>query len=133
MKVSRSTIYSAFALIVTTLLLSACSTAALRLGVDDNGTQIELKKDQLLEIALPANVTTGFSWEVNQNNGALLAIQGDPAYEEAQPGRMGGGGTILFTFKAVDAGTLNLELVYHQAWDTETPPADTYSIEITIK
>ena len=133
MKLTRSTIISAFALILVTLLLSACSTAALRVGTEDNGTQIELKKDQLLEIALPSNVTTGFSWEVSQNNGALLAIQGDPLYEEAQPGTMGGGGTTLFTFKAVDAGTLTLELVYHQAWDAETPPADTYTLAITIK
>lgn len=133
MKHNRTTIYSAFALILLTLLLSACATAALRLGTADNRAQIELKKDQLLEIALPANMTTGFSWEVSQNNGALLAIQGDPLYEEAQPGTMGGGGTTLFTFKAIDAGTLTLELVYHQAWDTETPPADTFTLEVTIK
>ena len=133
MKLTRSTIYTAFALVLLTLLVTACAPEAVRLTPADSGSQIELKKDQLLEIALPANMTTGFSWEVSQNNGALLAIQGDPVYEEEQTGLMGAGGTTLFTFKAIDAGTLTLELVYHQAWDTETPPADTFTLEVAIK
>ena len=77
--------------------------------------------------------TTGFSWEVQGLDGAVVQQEGDPEYKGGEPGLVGGSGKMIFTFKAVGKGQASLDMVYHQPWDTNTPPARTFHASVEVK
>jgi len=44
---------------------------------------------------------------------------------------VGAGGWEIFRFKAVNAGHMTLELVYHRSWE-DAEPLKTFSIQVTV-
>lgn len=104
-----------------------------KLTIKENGTRIDLQRGQLLEIALPASLGTGFSWRVT-NVPDALRTKGQPETrkpesEEPKPGRTE---YQIFRFVAGRAGTGKLELQYVRPWEKGTPPANTYSLTINV-
>jgi inhibitor of cysteine peptidase len=123
-------------LIVAALVMAAisgCSAeTALALEAEDNGNQINVQKGQILTIKLEANPTTGYTWEVVESDGAILRQVGETEYE-AESDLIGAGGVQTLRFEAVEAGEMELRLVYHRPWETGVEPLETFTVQVTVK
>ncbi len=103
----------------------------------DNGSDVTLKVGDTLRVQLPSNPSTGYSWQVSQDDKAILAPVGEPQFDLGPnvtpiPGR---GGTETFTFKAVAAGETTLTLIYVRPWETNVTPTpnDTFTLNVTVR
>ncbi len=66
--------------------------------------------------ALPANPTTGYSWNVKVISGLLVVRLIADQYVARAPGVIGGGGTHYFLFHALRAGRARIGCHYRQPW-----------------
>jgi inhibitor of cysteine peptidase len=92
--------------------------------------------DGELRVALAANPTTGYSWEVSgAPDPAVLEQMGEAVYEASPTDTMvvGSGGVMTFEFQAVGAGTTTLELVYRRPWEDGVEPIETVTIDVTVE
>jgi inhibitor of cysteine peptidase len=100
----------------------------------DNGGQVEVESGKLLVVTLESNPSTGYRWELIENNESILKQFGQAEYKPAEtsdPPVVGAGGWEIFRFKAVSAGQMALELVYHRSWE-DAEPLKTFSIQVTV-
>jgi len=100
----------------------------------NNGGQIELELDKLLVVTLESNPSTGYQWELIENNDVILKQFGQTEFkpsETSNPRVVGAGGWEIFRFKAVSAGQTTLELVYHRSWE-DAEPLKAFSIQVTV-
>lgn len=98
----------------------------------DSGTTIETKAGSRFTISVKGNATTGFTWHMAKGtNGAVIRKVNDVYIAESGGGKSGVGGTHVFTFEAVKAGTTTIKLQYQRTWEKSTPPANT--LEYTVK
>ena len=80
----------------------------------DNNETIDLNVGDTLVVKLASNASTGYSWQMGQNNAKLLVTEGEPRYENSTSGLLGAQGTQVFTFKALAAGGDVLGLLYQK-------------------
>jgi len=101
----------------------------------DDGASVQLALDGQLIVALASNPTTGFSWSVSDASDPQLVLQGEPKFVPAGSTTpvVGAGGTEVFTFKAVDAGTAKLTLEYRRSFETGVAPEDTFTVTVEIR
>jgi inhibitor of cysteine peptidase len=100
----------------------------------DNDGQIEVELGKLLVVTLESNPSTGYQWELVENNDSVLMQFGQSEFkpsENTNPRTVGAGGWEIFRFKAVSAGQTTLELVYHRSWE-DTEPLKTFAIQVTV-
>ena len=119
------------------ILIVGCSLATGRgskveLGADDNGTEIELEVGQKAVITLKSNPTTGFSWEMVESEDAVLKQFGEAEYE-AESKLVGAGGAETLSFEAVEAGEMDLKLIYHRSWEEGIDPAEAFEVRVVVK
>ena len=68
------------------------------------------------------------------NNESILKQFGQAEFkpsETSDPPMVGVGGWEIFRFKAISAGQMTLELVYHRSWE-DAEPLKTFSIKVTV-
>jgi predicted secreted protein len=100
----------------------------------NNGGQIELELGKLLVVSLESNPSTGYRWELVENNESILKHFGQTEFkpsETSDPPIVGASGWEIFRFKAVSAGQMTLELVYHRSWE-DAEPLNTFLIQVTV-
>jgi inhibitor of cysteine peptidase len=129
--------------IIATGVLAGCaksnqippSTAPIQVTVAADGKTVPLSKDQQLLVSLPANPSTGYSWNVTSLP-SVLATTGEPSFVPDSKGAtaaVGAGGTTTYTFRATGKGAGKLELGYLRPWEKGVPPEATYSLQIDVK
>jgi inhibitor of cysteine peptidase len=80
-------------------------------------------------IRLEANETTGYTWRGNERfDRSYLELTGSP-YLPAQPQRPGSGGEQRYHFKALKAGSTQIEVTYKRSWEA-TPSDKTSHLDI---
>lgn len=95
-------------------LFAACGRGSVTSVTEaQNGGSVELKTGGILEVTLSSNPTTGYTWQVVDLKGDVLAQQGEAEYkaDSALP-LPGSGGVETFRFKALQPGEAKLKLVY---------------------
>jgi inhibitor of cysteine peptidase len=135
-KVGMSRGFASLVTVLTVVVLAGCTQsggASVTLRETDGGRTVELKRGDTLIVELEGIPTTGFQWEVTSVNEAVLKQEGDPEYKDSEPGRMGGGGLLIFSFKALGTGRTELKMVYHQPWEKDTLPAKTFDINVVVE
>lgn len=126
-------------LLVSSLLPLASAIAAppsddpepgeIRLGVQDEGGQVELKEGQVLVISLESNPSTGYGWEVEEADETILRQTGRIEFEP-ESHLLGAPGKQILRFEAVAAGQTTLRLVYRRPWEKDVKPARTFSLQV---
>jgi inhibitor of cysteine peptidase len=132
---NRSSFAALLTLLVALTLATACSPQQqeVKATVDDNGREMQLKKGQTLVVTLEGNPTTGYSWEVAEPLDEQVLRQVGEAEFKAESDLAGAGGVQVLRFEAVNAGTINLKLVYHRPWEKDVEPLETYSIQAVVR
>lgn len=128
-----------FALIAGLVLVSLVATAALaqtetgpkQLTDKDAGKTVELAPGDTIQITLPGNATTGYTWGIVGVDEKVLQQVGDWAYKP-ESDKVGAPGVFVLTFKALDPGTTDLALGYKQWWDEAMKPEKTFEITAVV-
>jgi inhibitor of cysteine peptidase len=120
------------AVLVTFALLAGCVTKEVKVGANDNGSQIKLNKGQMLVITLEGNPTTGYTWEVAELNADVMRQVGETEFQpESSP--LGAGGVQTLRFETLNVGQTPLKLVYHRPWEKDVEPLKAFSIQVTVQ
>jgi inhibitor of cysteine peptidase len=86
-------------------------------------------------ITLASNPSTGYSWTVSGvPDSAVLSQDGDITYAATNPDVVmpGSGGSETVRFTATAAGTTTIVLDYRRPWETDVPPVETVTIDVTV-
>jgi inhibitor of cysteine peptidase len=107
---------------------------SLHLTQADDGKSFEIQAGGTFDIALEANPSTGYSWELDDPDpeASLLAQVGEPAFVSDDPGAAGARGMLTFTFQAVDKGEMIIKFVY-LAPGVDEAPTETFQIDLTVR
>lgn len=98
------------------------------------GSETRMLRGQLLAIELDSNASTGYAWEVVEDGGPLLEPAPVPASTApATPPMPGAGGTARWRYRAVQAGTTTLRLVYRRSWEKGVEPVHTATYRVVVE
>jgi inhibitor of cysteine peptidase len=118
------------------LLVAGCASTpshseGILLHESDSGQILELRVNDTFLILLDSNPSTGYSWNVEYIDLAVLEQVGEPLFTP-DSNLPGSGGTTMFAFQTIAVGQTLLRLIYHRTWEEDTPPLKTFEITITI-
>ena len=119
-----------------TMALSGWTHAAqLDLTEAENGKDLRMDAGDFLVFRLPSNKSTGYSWSVVTSKSSLLSQVGEAGYElpKSAKGLVGVGGTEVWKFRALGAGSLTITFAYARPWEKGVPPVRTLSWPVTIR
>jgi inhibitor of cysteine peptidase len=103
----------------------------LRLTHADSGSTITLHPDDTLEIVLPGNPSTGYTWEVKPGSEAVLKQKGEPEFTPDSKA-LGSEGSMTFRFDVVAVGKGSLVLLYRRTFEAEARPLRTFGIRVVV-
>ena len=113
-------------------LFFGCQAQKKLVAVDKETNEVELKMGQSCEIEFITNASTGFWWQlVNENEIDVVKSVGDRYTSNAPKGMVGASSHRFWKFEAVKKGTQTLHFVY--ARDNVNQPARTRDVTITVK
>lgn len=118
---------------------AACTSElnAIDLTASNNNATIDASLNQVININLESNVTTGYKWNVvGEPDAKVLKLVSSKYNEPAQrPGGplVGAGGTETFQFQAVGVGTTTAKLAYARPFEPGQPPAKEFSVTVNVK
>ncbi len=118
------------------IILAEHLTMEVDVDANDAGSQVELEQGQILVVTLESNPTTGYRWEQAENQESYLEQMGEAEFkpsETGEPPLVGAGGWEIFRFKAISAGQMTLQLVYHRPWEEGVEPLKTFSIQVVVR
>ena len=102
----------------------------------DNGCKINLKQEQLVVVTLQSNPTTGYRWELIDNQDSILEQIGEAEFKPSDAPAVppiGDGGCEIFHFMAANKGQMTLTLVYRRPWEAGVEPLSTFSIRVAVQ
>jgi inhibitor of cysteine peptidase len=111
----------------------AADAETLKVNDRANGSSVALQLGQFLEICLPANLGTGYSWTVSSAPNEILKLLAKDVRPTAEKDKVGGTERQIFRFQVVARGSGGLELQYRRPWEKDTPPAKKYSLVIKVQ
>lgn len=113
-------------------LFMGCQAQKKLVSVDKETNEIVLKKGQSCEIEFITNASTGFWWQlVNDDEINVVKSAGDRYTSNAPKGMVGASSHRFWKFEAVQKGTQTLHFVY--ARDNVNEPVRTRDVTITVK
>jgi inhibitor of cysteine peptidase len=128
------------------LLLAACAGRGeetdtvsapqdvVRVAKENSGKTVALRAGGRLEVALEANATTGYSWQREGGDTAVLAPDSSRYQaEKAEPGVAGAGGKEILAFRAARPGRTRLVLVYRQPWNGGASSGERWEAEVVVQ
>ena len=120
---------------------TACNRANAEDKVAQHITVSKADHEKTFRVAAGGRVTvrlawspgTGYDWLPGNLDGSRLQMEGEPATEPNKEPMPGAPEIRIFQFKALKAGPATLELHSRRPWEKETPPAETFRIQLTIQ
>lgn len=137
-----------FLLILAALLVAGCAhkkdaappitpagvreNGALVLTRADNNRTAELRVGERLEVRLPENPTTGFSWAVDENDRRLLTMENTAYAPPVEAGFSGARGQRTFHFVARQPGDVALKMKYWRVWEGNSSITERFAVTLQI-
>lgn len=113
-------------------LFAGCRAQKTMVSVDRETNEVEIKMGQSCEIEFITNASTGFWWQlVNENEVNVVKSAGDRYTSDAPKGMVGASSHRFWKFEAVKKGTQTLHFVY--ARDNVDQAVRTRDVTITVK
>jgi predicted secreted protein len=112
-------------------LASPARAITVKLEVSDGpDVRVALHLEDRVELELPEQPSTGFSWHTQKNDHTVLEQVGSS--HRVLDGRIGSMGVRSFTWRAAEAGSADLVLTYDRSFEPGVPPAKTYTIHASV-
>ncbi len=112
------------------------------IGMASNGDSITIKVGDTLNVALPQNPSTGYSWHLSNAYKPALKVPGGPtsqsfkaqtAEESQVQGLVGAPKVMTWTFHAVKPGEAKIEFSYVRSWEKDQNPSETFEVTVTVE
>jgi len=117
-------------LLLALLCLTGCSAAAPE--ADTAVPPSAYIAEQVLEVRLKGNPTTGYEWTwFLEGNNILEETACEYIPEDTSGLRDGAGGLYVFHFAPLAEGEAELHFTYARPWESEAP-ADSYTVSVTV-
>jgi len=97
----------------------------------EKDTTVEVNKGDNIVVELAGNPTTGYQWRQIGADTAILQQVSDPEFEPDSTA-IGSPGVVNIQYKAVGSGKMLLQLVYDRSFEPQTPPAQTFQINVSV-
>lgn len=117
-------------LVAAVLAAVACGGdgETLRFGPEADGSTTTVAVGDTIEVALPANPSTGYAWEVVVFDASVLRPIGAPDFT-AEADLEGAPGVSVFSFEVIGAGATTLDMIYRRSWESD-PAAETFAMTL---
>lgn len=112
-------------------LTTALAARVVTISEANNGQTVALDRGDSLEVRLPSNPTTGYEWTALLSGSAVRQAK-PAAYVRATTQLLGAGGTQVFSYAAVAAGTEHLTFSYARSWE-HVPPLKRISLTVVVR
>ena len=123
---------AAFALAAAAMLAApAAAQETVALTAADDGSEMALAAGDTLTLALPTKGGVPYVWMITSDIEPQLAVV-DQQNVAATPGRLGVATNAVFTFEALQPGTVTLTAGYYPV-SGEGDPQQEISIEVTVE
>ncbi len=110
--------------------LTGCGGSQAVYGKED--TDIAAKAGETFTIKLNENPTTGYQWSVSISDESVVALDKDEYVPDDKSGELAGsGGVRVLTFKALEAGTATINMVYERSWEPD-PDDEKVQFNVTV-
>ena len=114
--------------LAVTFLLAGCVEVK---TYTDSGQTINIGVNREFVIAIGANPTTGYDWEVSLDETILELVEKTyKLAEEAEHEIVGAGGVDYFRFKALKTGEAEITMVYKRSWEEESIDRKVFTINV---
>ena len=100
--------------------------------VGESSGPVRLEPGQLLEVRLPMQAGTGYSWAASGDSASLEFIDQTTLHPWGGAPSVGGTQTQMFIYRAIAPGEAVLRFVYRRPWEGGVPPAKTVEQKVTI-
>lgn len=78
-----------------------------------------------VDLYMPSNPTTGYSWTCNVEDPSVVAVRDQFFEDSSELGFVGAGGTHWFHISGVQPGTTSVIFRYLRSWEAEAPAEET--------
>jgi predicted secreted protein len=95
-----------------------------------NGSQVETRLNEELDISLPEARTAGYQWAVTSAGAPVCRLLDDSTQPNSSSA--GGSGKHVWRFKTVAAGTGAIELQYRRPWENSAEVARTFALKVRV-
>ncbi len=102
----------------------------LQINESSNGHEIVLPVNQMLEIYLSENPTTGFRWNLESKGEPACVFVKD--FFESVSDKPGRGGNHHWQFQTAQVGLGIIELSYRRSWEKEKAPAQKFTLRVRV-
>lgn len=106
------------------------SNETVTIGEWSNNSTVRLNVGDTLIVRLSANPSTGYGWNIGPMPSGILQQIGRPKFVSGNSGRMGAGGTTIYTFRVVGGGGFFLRFAYSSSSQGGLPPEKTFEVFI---
>ena len=125
--------FISLATLIFGLCFTGCSTDK-TITEEYYGGSIRLDVNDVVEIRLQSNPTTGYSWFLEDGKDNNIVLVTGPEFIESKKEKdiVGAGGHEIFTVKALSKGETSILLNYKRLWEEEEEPIKTFEITISV-
>ncbi len=102
------------------------------LNESDNNKDVKVAKGELFTIMLPAQPSTGFTWEVTAVDPKILGQYAKPIFRYSSK-LMGAKGSYMLRFRALKTGESPVQLAYRRNFEKKIAPAKTYKVVVQVQ
>jgi predicted secreted protein len=99
---------------------------------EQNQGKIRVVQNSEFQVLLDANPTTGYQWQIVSYDSAIIKFSKEEFLTIINDGRMGAPGRQMFKFKAIHAGSTDLEMIYRRSWERAAPDAERFRVQVTV-
>jgi len=119
----------------TVCIFSGCTIAGKTYTESNNGDNLNLKINDVITIKLESNATTGYKWNLSEeNNSAIITlVSSDYTEKENKDNLVGAGGFETLTFKAVSRGSATIILTYNRQWEKDVQPEKIFKLNTSVQ
>jgi len=120
----------ALTILLIPLALCACATSQ-QILLDANTPTSICQTGDTIQIILPENPTTGYVWKIAKDGSPALKFE-NQIYQQNSTAKniCGAGGTVLFTFRAVDSGNAEVALTLGRPWEDNVSQSKIFKISV---
>lgn len=93
---------------------------------------VGLEVGDILEIALPANPSTGYIWEIGFYNQSVLKPYGEPEFSSTST-NLGAEESQKLHFEAIGEGETELVLIYQRSFENEGADQQALQVYVIVK
>lgn len=99
----------------------------------DTGSEIKVKVGSQIQLRLPENPSTGYTWQLNGLDNRYIEFAGQQNFvPDGTPTMAGSPALKVITFNAKQIGTVTLDLANYRIWEGVASAMDKFKVTLTI-